>query len=300
MLTTESSSENSKFNKSSEFRKARKKRIMKILIIILVILSIWLMWGNFTLGVSYYKIKDSKLPASFDGFKIAHISDFHNSNFGNSLVKKLQKEKPDIICITGDFVDCNRLDMDVAKATINKIKDIAPCYYVPGNHEAWIDASYQVLLACLKKANINIVTGKVIELEKNREKIQLAGVKDPDFETKDGNKALQNEIMNKELDELPLKDEYSILLSHRPELFTEYVNHNINLVLTGHTHGGQGRIPFIGGLIAPNQGYFPKYDAGKFQKKDTTMIISRGIGNSVVPVRVNDRPELVIVELNKT
>ena len=94
------------------------------------------------------------------------------------------------------------------------------------------------------------------------------------------------------------KNKYSILLSHRPELFETYVDNNINLVFTGHAHGGQIRIPFIGGIIAPNQGLFPKYTSGIFTKNETNMIVSRGIGNSLFPFRINNNPELVIVELN--
>jgi predicted MPP superfamily phosphohydrolase len=93
------------------------------------------------------------------------------------------------------------------------------------------------------------------------------------------------------------EDKYSILLSHRPELFHIYVDNNIDLVLSGHAHGGQFRIPFIGGIVAPNQGLFPKYDAGLFGEKETNMIVSRGIGNSIIPFRFNNPPEIIIIEL---
>ena len=93
------------------------------------------------------------------------------------------------------------------------------------------------------------------------------------------------------------KDIYTILLSHRPELFDTYVSENINLIFSGHAHGGQIRIPFVGGIVAPNQGLFPKYTSGKYEEKNTTMIVSRGIGNSIIPFRINNRPELIVVEL---
>lgn len=106
-------------------------------------------------------------------------------------------------------------------------------------------------------------------------------------------------IIEFELDSIDYnKDNYTILLSHRPELFEIYVDNDINLVLTGHAHGGQIRIPFIGGLIAPNQGLFPKYTNGKIEQDDTTMIVSRGIGNSILPFRINNRPELVLITLS--
>jgi predicted MPP superfamily phosphohydrolase len=92
---------------------------------------------------------------------------------------------------------------------------------------------------------------------------------------------------------------YNILLSHRPEEFDIYANSKYDLVLTGHAHGGQVRIPFIGGLVAPNQGLFPEYDSGIFTSNNTTMVVSRGIGNSIIKLRVNNRPEIVLIELSK-
>ena len=91
--------------------------------------------------------------------------------------------------------------------------------------------------------------------------------------------------------------EYTILLSHRPELFDLYVETEMDLVFSGHAHGGQFRLPFVGGLVAPNQGFFPKYDAGQFNEENTTMIVSRGVGNSIIPIRFNNRPEIVLVTL---
>ena len=92
-------------------------------------------------------------------------------------------------------------------------------------------------------------------------------------------------------------DGFTVLLSHRPELFDLYVNTGVDLVFSGHAHGGQFRLPFVGGLVAPNQGFFPKYDAGQFIKENTTMIVSRGVGNSIIPVRFNNRPEIIVAEL---
>lgn len=92
-------------------------------------------------------------------------------------------------------------------------------------------------------------------------------------------------------------DGYTILLSHRPELFTTYTASGVDLVFTGHAHGGQFRIPFVGGLVAPNQGFFPEYDAGLYTAETTNMVVSRGVGNSIIPLRINNRPELIVVTL---
>ena len=133
------------------------------------------------------------------------------------------------------------------------------------------------------------------QLTKGSETIQIAGLDDPDFTERDT--YIQDSMVQTKISNLSLSDEYCILLSHRPELFAEYVSEEVDLVLSGHAHGGQFRLPFIGGVIAPDQGLFPKYDAGKYSKNHTTMIVSRGIGNSIIPVRINNRPEIVIVEL---
>ena len=133
------------------------------------------------------------------------------------------------------------------------------------------------------------------QLTKGSETIQIAGLDDPDFTERDT--YIQDSMVQTKISNLSLSDEYCILLSHRPELFAEYVSEEADLVLSGHAHGGQFRLPFIGGVIAPDQGLFPKYDAGKYSKNHTTMIVSRGIGNSIIPVRINNRPEIVIVEL---
>ena len=94
-----------------------------------------------------------------------------------------------------------------------------------------------------------------------------------------------------------MEKRYVVLLSHRPELFNSYVENNVDLVFSGHAHGGQFRIPFIGGIVAPNQGVFPKYDAGIFTEGNTNMVVSKGVGNSIIPFRVNNRPEVILIEL---
>ena len=123
------------------------------------------------------------------------------------------------------------------------------------------------------------------------------GIDDPSFQEDylfgDSGSVAQQAIENLQNE----SDGYTILLSHRPELFDLYVDTGMDLVFSGHTHGGQFRLPFIGGLVAPNQGFFPKYDAGRFSKGNTTMIVSRGVGNSIIPIRFYNRPEIVVTML---
>jgi len=278
----------------------KRKKFLYIIIFLLFFAIFHILWSNLTAGTSYYNITSEKLPQAFDGFKIAQISDFHNARFGRDnsmLIGILEREKPDIIVITGDFVDINRLDIGIAVSFARQAVKIAPCYYVNGNHEAWIGEAYQELEEKLLECGVTILHDEMLFLERGSDQIQLIGVNDPDFLYK-VNKD-QYGIVDSKLKAMHLPEGYKLLLSHRPELFGAYVDNGIDLALTGHAHGGQFRLPFIGGLIAPNQGLFPRYDAGLFVKDGSSMVVSRGIGNSVIPIRINNRPEIVIVNLKR-
>ena len=259
---------------------------------------IWTIWGNVTVGVTHYTIKNGRLPEAFQGFKIAMVSDFHNAGFANDnsrLIEMIKKEDPDIIAITGDLVDSSRTDIDTSIRFVSRLSEIAPCYYITGNHESWIGDKLKELEEKLIAENVIILHNEHVLLERDSEKIQLAGIDDPDFIDRDT--FVQESIEKRQIEETGLNEGYTILLSHRPETFKAYVDEKIDLVLAGHAHGGQFRLPFVGGLIAPNQGFFPKYDAGVYRQDSTAMIVSRGIGNSIIPVRIGNRPEIVIVEL---
>lgn len=276
----------------------KKKLITIIIAAILIILAVWTVWGNVTVGVTHYTVAGDRLPAAFEHYKIAVISDLHNAEFGennSSLISLIKNEKPDMIAITGDLIDSGKTDIEIAENLVKKLIEIAPCYYVTGNHEAWIGGRYRELEEKLLDIGVVILNDRAEQLAKNNEIIQIAGLDDPDFT--DRNSSIQESMLNDKLGNMNLTEDYCVLLAHRPETFNAYSSENIDLVLSGHAHGGQFRLPFIGGLIAPNQGFFPKYDAGKYFENNTTMIVSRGIGNSIIPVRFNNRPEIVIVEL---
>ena len=276
----------------------KKKLISIILLVIFTILAVWTVWCNMTVGVTHYTVASNRLPAAFDHYKIAVISDLHNAEFGennSNLISLIEKEKPDMIAITGDLIDSSKTNIEIAEDLVKNFVEIAPCYYVTGNHEAWIGEQYQELEEKLLDIGVIILHDNTKQIAKNNEIIQLAGLDDPDFT--DRNSSVQESMLNTKLGNMNLTADYCVLLSHRPETFNAYVSENIDLVLSGHAHGGQFRLPFIGGVIAPNQGFFPKYDSGEYVEKNTTMIVSRGIGNSIIPIRFNNRPEIVIVEL---
>ena len=268
-----------------------------ILTIILMILFImlYLYIENNILKVSRKTIVDSSLPINFNNFKIVHLSDLHNNTskvLTDALVSNIEKEKPNIIVITGDIVDSSRTNVKSALDFIDRIKN-NNIYYVPGNHEARIK-DYNILINGLANRNVTILDNKKVLISN----ICISGIKDPFFIERSTYKISGIRIIKKEIEELKLdKKSYNILLSHRPEAFNAYVENGINLVFTGHAHGGQWRVPFVGGLYAPHQGIFPKYTAGVHKKDNTNMVISRGLGNSSFPIRLNNRPELVVVEV---
>ena len=245
-----------------------------------------------------YTISSRELPDAFDGYRIAQVSDLHNAEFGGGnqrLLDMLREAEPDMIAITGDLIDSRKTNIAVAMAFAEKAVRIAPCYYVSGNHEARV-SEYLELKAGLEAAGVTVLDDARVEIEIYGKIITVIGVNDPSFHADylTSNAA----VMDRKLSELSSEDAgFTILLSHRPELFDTYVAHDMDLVLAGHAHGGQFRLPLIGGLIAPNQGLFPKYDDGLYSEGNTNMIVSRGLGNSIIPFRFNNRPEVVLLEL---
>ena len=264
-------------------------------------LFIWTVWGNKALMANTVAISSGRIPAAFSGFRIAQVSDLHNAEFGKNnaeLLKLLSESRPDIIVITGDLIDANHTDVGIALGFAQESVRIAPTYYVTGNHEA-ASQQYDTLKAGLEEEGVIVLEDEAISLERGGETISLIGLADPDFTVKGemfGEAPVMVSAKLKNLNDGEGK--YTIMLSHRSELFETYVNCGIDLVFAGHAHGGQFRLPFIGGVIAPNQGLFPKYDAGLYTDGGTNMVVSRGIGNSIIPLRFNNRPEIVLVELN--
>lgn len=272
-----------------------KKKLAIVLGVLLFI--IWMIWGNLSIAKTHFIISDEKLPESFDGFKIAHLSDIHDRDLKQALTPLIEDENPNIIVITGDLIDSIEPDIEQAVELVEHLQTIAPVYFVTGNHEAW-SGKYNLLEEQLLEVGMHILDNSVIELERDNEKIVLTGVQDPSFVAESQLLYEQESIVETTIQTLSDdSDAYQILLSHRPELFDVYVRNNIDLVLSGHAHGGQFRLPFIGGLIAPNQGFFPTYTAGAYEEDNTRMVVSKGLGNSIIPIRFNNRAELIFIEL---
>lgn len=260
-----------------------------------ILLGAFLYWQNNGLMLTRMTYRGD-VPAGFDGYRILQVSDLQNKVFGKNqkpLLDRIRESSPDLIVLTGDLLDRHegRTDVDSAMEFIYEIRNIAPIYFVSGNHEhqsgAWEELAERLVSAGVKVLD----NGKSI-IERNGDTITLLGLADKKV----------NRYYDRVLHTLMMGQEegFHILLSHRPELFETYVKENADLVFSGHAHGGQFVIPFIRkGIFAPHQGFFPRYTEGMYEKDGTVMVVSRGLGNSGFPLRIFNRPELIEVTLEK-
>lgn len=265
-------------------------------------------WQNNALERTDIEYVNEKLPEAFDGFRIVHISDLHNKWFGErqKLLRAMMAEaSPDTIVLTGDLIDkrrCRDGDYGAAVTLAGQAGMLAPVHYVTGNHE-WQDGSVEDICGKLAKEAVSILENKATVIRRGEEQIVLMGVSDI---SRYNGGAMRAPVLEKEKSQFSQvlhemkeqhKDDFCILLSHRPELLPIYVREHIDLVFCGHAHGGQVRLPFVGALFAPGQGMLPKYTEGLCKEEGTSMVISRGLGNSLFPARVFNRPEVVTVTL---
>lgn len=258
-----------------------------------------LVWGNTALVRTDVLVCSNGIPEAFDAYKIVQISDLHDAQIGENnekLIAMTAETEPDCIVLTGDFVDSSRFHPERSLSVAEALVKIAPVYYVSGNHEAILpDAEYQALTDGLRAVGVCVLEDESAELTRGGQSIRLIGLTDIGFHP--GTLEEKKDALRTALSALLPEDEFSVTLAHRPELMDIYTECGAPLVLSGHAHGGQIRLPGIGGLIAPGQGLFPKYTEGKYEENGTTLVVSRGVGNSVLPLRVNDRPQIVVVQL---
>lgn len=277
-----------------------KRRVIVLITAAVLVpaLLIWLLWANSSPAATQVTVASGALPEAFEGFKIAHVSDLHNAVFGRKnekLLSLIRAAEPDIIAITGDLIDSRHTDIDSALAFVEAAAEIAPVYYVTGNHESRLD--FDEIEPRLIAAGARVLRNEAEDIGRGGERIRLAGIDDPSFIRTGGT---AEERAAAELEQLgDGGGTFTVFLAHRPELVEVYAEYGAGLVLSGHAHGGQVRLPLLGGLYAPGQGLLPEYDSGLYSLGETQMVVSRGLGNSVAPLRVNNRPELVIVTLSR-
>ena len=271
------------------------KRKWTKLLLLFALLSAFIWTQNEWLQTTELTLSSSQIPASFDGYRILQISDLHNHRFGKDqgrLLSAIETADADLIVVTGDTIDRRKFNLTPVETLLKNFPDI-PTYYVSGNHEVW-SGKYEQVKAVLNAGGWHCLDNAVTSITQGEDSLQLAGLMDPASRNQGDIEA----YTRKHLDDLALQDNpFTILLAHRPNPLQAYAQYPVDLVFSGHAHGGQFRLPFLGGLVAPDQGLFPEYTAGMHAIKQTTMVVSRGLGNSIIPLRLFNRPELVIVTL---
>lgn len=276
-----------------------KKKYMWMLTFIVTSMTMFFIWQNNNIVTTDITYSNPKIPIDFNGFTIVQISDLHNKSFGKDqkyLLNKIKYANPDIIVITGDLIDRRKYNLDTAMVFIEGAVDIAPVYYVSGNHEAW-SGDYENIKRQLLDQGVNVLDDEKIDLTIDESEIEIIGLSDPDFLTSSYMEGTDRSNLENKLKALSDDSIFQILLCHRPELFDIYVEEKVDLIFTGHAHGGQFRIPYLGGLVAPDQGLFPEYTSGIHKRDESSMLVNRGLGNSIIPIRIFNRPEIVKVIL---
>lgn len=268
----------------------KKKLKWKIILLISLLFSIYVIigFGQTKLEVTEYIYQSEKIPEKFDNYKIVLISDLHHKNFGrhqSKLIRTIKNANPDLILLTGDIVDGNHTDMTGIEDFLQGISSIAPGYYVSGNHETDRRArkQYDELKYLFAKYGVVDLDNASTEIKRGESSIYLHGQKYC---------AGFVEELLKHADE----EKFNILMYHCSNSFDSIYDFGYDIIMSGHTHGGIVRLPFVGGLISNSRSLFPKYDGGKFVKGTCTLISSRGLGDADIP-RFYNPPEVVVVTL---
>lgn len=280
-------------------RKRKRWIALGALCALLACLIPYLLWANTALTVSHVEL--DLLPGE-GSFTIAQVSDLHNAEFGGGnreLLAILEEAESDLIAITGDLIDSRRTDPAPALAFLEGAVELAPVCYVTGNHEFRAYDAYQGLKSQMEELGVIVLENESMVLEEVP--LRVIGLDDPSFGVRSDPSATPEQILQGALTALAPQageeDLRTVLLAHRPEYVELYAQYGADLVLSGHAHGGQVRLPGAGGLYAPGQGFLPEYTSGLYQIGETSLVVSRGLGNSLFPLRVNNRPEVVLVKL---
>lgn len=250
------------------------------------------------LEVTHYDIASRKIPSSFDGFKILQISDYHGDSIPG-LVDEIKREEPDIIVSTGDMVHDRGSYMPGVRLC-EHLTDIAPVYAVTGNHDIW-RGDYREFENALSDAGVRTLHNERVMLKRGESEISLSGIDDPFSK----NASTIAENVQESLSELPRYEGYDILLFHRANLFDQLKHRGFDLILSGHMHGGQFRLPTGQGVVSPKSSwasktsmFFPRYVGGHYRSAGTEMLVNRGVGNPMLLPRLFNRPEITVVILH--
>ncbi len=293
-----------------------KKRYKYIILLIFAAAVLWNVYRNQTIVTRTYTCMNADIPESFSGYRIVQLTDIHsvrNEKQEELIYQKVVSANPDMICITGDLVDAGYYGKNGAEGEehtlhlLEKITDIAPVYWVYGNHEMILldNPEKNAFKVAVEDLGVKLINNKTFKIyaDDGESYIRIAGIQDPATLYKNYRYAFietNGEKVEAMLDAVTMgvtNDEFVLLLSHRPEYMEMYDQYPVDVCLTGHAHGGQFRIPFIGGVYAPGQGFFPKYTKGMYGTADMGMYVGAGIGNSTIPIRIFNPPEMITIVL---
>lgn len=285
----------------------RKLIIATIAVIVALPFLIWFFnFENDHLELTAFELHFKKLPSKFDGYRIVQLTDLHNKEFGpnqQALVEMVKSTRPDLVVVTGDLIDRKRYGKEPSLSLLTQIKKLAPVYFVTGNHEWW-SGRFDELSRDIEKEGVTILQNRHVKITQGGESLYLIGIDDiaKRFDIQYQDRLSEDNMVKEELNEAMAglsETDFKILLSHRPERFPLYALYGEDLVFSGHTHGGQVRLPFLSALYAPDQGFFPAYSEGVYQRGASTMVLSRGLGVSTIPFRLFCSPQVVLVVLRK-
>ena len=297
---------------------------MGILIGALLLLAIFLQWSRKSIKITTYSYSDSRLPQDLDGLRIVHLSDLQSETFGKNqrcLLTKTAAAKPDFIVFTGDLADRNHTNYEAGLTLMKGLAEIAPVYYVDGNHElALPQKDISQMNDAMRRMGIHLLLNSSGAFSYGQGQLYLMGISEETlYRAKvsggalaEGQMSSRGKVSDTDVDEKVIEDAFgaltaelpegafTVLLVHEPQFLEVYAKYGMGLIFTGHAHGGQIRLPFTQGLFAPGQGILPKLTSGMHRSGSSTMVISRGLGNSTFPFRVFNRPEIVVVTLKRS
>lgn len=280
----------------------QKHRIISYIVIVILIgvflFAVDLILSQKYISVTRYRYQNPEIKQSF---KIVDLTDLHNFQYGDEncrLINKVKNESPDVIFLTGDMLNADEERTDILMNLIQQLVNIAPVYASLGNHEIeYMQLSgNRNLIAQMEEAGATVLDKKYIDIEIKNQKVRLGGIYGYVLSSDDKEDPEQTFM-----EEFQDTDRFKILLSHMPKgllLWKSMEYWDVDLVFSGHVHGGQMRIPFVGGLYDPEEGFFPTYTKGMYECGNGTMVLSAGLGSSRGIPRVNNLPELVVCEID--
>lgn len=280
----------------------QKHRIISYIVIVILIgvflFAVDLILSQKYISVTRYRYQNPEIKQSF---KIVDLTDLHNFQYGDEncrLINKVKNESPDVIFLTGDMLNADEERTDILMNLIQQLVNIAPVYASLGNHEIeYMQLSgNRNLIAQMEEAGATVLDKKYIDIEIKNQKVRLGGIYGYVLSSDD-----KEDPEHTFMEEFQDTDRFKILLSHMPEgllLWKSMEYWDVDLVFSGHVHGGQMRIPFVGGLYDPEEGFFPTYTKGMYECGNGTMVLSAGLGSSRGIPRVNNLPELVVCEID--